>query len=77
MHVECGRAVLANLTSNRAFAIITFLASMKARARLYQKYVSVFPCLYVKISSICFQGLQFGLRIQKSSFCMYVFIVYV
>ena len=26
----------------------TFLASMKAKVHLYQKYVSVFPCLHAK-----------------------------
>ena len=28
--------------------LLTFLASIKAKVRLYQKYVSVFGCLHVK-----------------------------
>ena len=28
--------------------LLTFLVSMKAKVRLYQKYVSVFGCLHVK-----------------------------
>ena len=38
--------------------LLTFLASMKAKVRLYQKYVSVFGCLHVKryrFSSIRFK----------------------
>ena len=51
--------------------LLTFLASMKAKVRLYQKYVSVFECLHMKSSvfpSIRFQSLHLGLRIQKSLF---------
>ena len=37
----------------------------------------VFTCEKLAFLSIHFQGLQFGLRIQKSSFYMCVFIVFV
>ena len=63
MHVECGRVVFGKHSKfstmrcrKRNFVLIdvevglllTFLASMKAKVRLYQKYVSVFGCLHVK-----------------------------
>ena len=63
MHVECGRAVFGKHSKlsmmrcrKRNFVLIdvevglllTFLASMKAKICLYQKYVSVFGCLHVK-----------------------------
>ena len=56
MHVECGRAVFGKFSTMRCrkcnFVLIdvevglllTFLASMKAKVRLYQKRVSVFGC---------------------------------
>ena len=56
--------------------LLTFLASMKAKVRLY---VSVFGCLHVKryrFSSIRFQGLHLGLRFRKSPFSLCVFIVF-
>ena len=56
--------------------LLMFLVSMKAKVCLYHKYVSVLY-LYSRKVSICFQDLQLGLRIQKSSFCMCVFIVFV
>ena len=58
MHVECGRAVLASTQSSARCAVENAtcvdrrrsrdLASMKAKVRLYQKYVSFFLCLHVK-----------------------------
>ena len=60
MPVECGRVVFGKHSKfstmrcrKRNFVLIdvevglllTFLASMKAKVRLYQKYVSVFVCL--------------------------------
>ena len=85
MHVECGRAVFGKhskfstmrcrklnfvLIDFKVGLLLTFLASMKAKVRLYQKYVSV-----LGVYTCRFQGLQFGLRIRKSLFCMCVFIV--
>ena len=95
MPVECGRVVFWKHSKfstmhfrKRNFVLIdvevglllTFLASMKAKVRLYQKYVSIFGCLHVKryrFSSIHFQGLHLGLRFQKSPFSLCVFIVLV
>ena len=63
MPVECGHVVFGKHSKfstmryrKRNFVLIdvevelllTFLASMKAKVRLYQKYVSVFGCLHVK-----------------------------
>ena len=63
MHVECGRAIFGKhskfstmrcrklnfvLIDFEVGLLLTFLASMKAKVRLYQKYVSVFGCLHVK-----------------------------
>ena len=57
MHVECGRAILASTRSSAMMRcrkcnfvlidvevgiLLTFLESMKAKVRLYQKYVSIF-----------------------------------
>ena len=62
MHVECGRAVFGKhskfstmrcrkcnfvLIDVEVGLLLTFLASMKAKVRLYQKCVSVFGCLHV------------------------------
>ena len=46
--------------------LLTFLASIKAKVRLYQKRVSIFGCLHMNshFSSIRFQGLHLGLQIQ-------------
>ena len=63
MHVECGHVVFGKHSKfstmrcrKRNFVLIdvevglllTFLACMKAKVRLYQKYVSVYECLHVK-----------------------------
>ena len=57
MHMECGRAILVSTQSSvqcnvetvlidvKGEVLLTFLASMKAKVRLHQKYVSVF-CVY-------------------------------
>ena len=49
--------------------LLTFLASMKAKVRSYQKYVSIFGCLHVKkwihlcvFQVSVFKVLQFGLH---------------
>ena len=42
--------------------LLTFLASMKAKLRLYQKYVSVFGCLHVKRYRFSSIRLHLGLR---------------
>ena len=50
--------------------LLTFLASMKAKVRLYQKCVSVFGCLhvnsYIPFFKYPFSRSPLGLRIQKS-----------
>ena len=63
MHVECECAVFGRhlkfsmmrcrkcnfvLIYVEVGVLLTFLASMKAKVRFYQKYVSIFPCLHVK-----------------------------
>ena len=63
MHMECGRAVFGKhskfctmrcrkcnfvLIDVEVGLLLTFLASMKTKVRLYQKRVSVFGCLHVK-----------------------------
>ena len=63
MYVECGRAVFGRhlkfstmhcrkcnfvLIDVKVGVLLTFLASMKAEVRSYQKYASVFGCLHVK-----------------------------
>ena len=63
MHMECGCAIFGRhskfsmmrcrrcnfvLIYVEVGILLTFLASMKAKVRLYQKYVSIFPCLHVK-----------------------------
>ena len=63
MHVECGHGILAStqkfstmscrkcnfvLIDVKIGLSLIFLASMKAKVHLYQKYVSVFWCLHVK-----------------------------
>ena len=83
MHVECGRVVFGKHSKfstmcciKRNFVLIdvevglllTFLASMKAKVRLYQKYVSVYGCLHVKkiavfqVSIFKVSGLVSGFR---------------
>ena len=62
MHVECRRAIFGKLSKFRTMRyrkcnfllidvevglLLTFLASMKAKVRLYQKCVSIFGCLHV------------------------------
>ena len=59
--------------------LLTFLASTKAKVRLYQKYMYPFLSVYTwkvsPFSSIHFQGLHLDLRIQKSPFWVFVFII--
>ena len=54
------------LASTQSRALLTILASMKATVRLYQKYVSVFECLHVKVS--VFQVSVFKVSGFKSQF---------
>ena len=44
--------------------LLTFLASMKAKVRLYQKYVSIYGCLHVvfQVSVFKVSGLVSGFR---------------
>ena len=89
MHVECGRAIFGRhlkfsmircrkcnfvLIYVEVGVLLTFLASMKAKVRLYQKYVSVFGCLHMKkmdtfmrFFKYLFQTIHLGYRIQKLS----------
>ena len=67
--MECGHAFLSKLSTMHfrkcnfmlidveVGLLLTFLASMKAKVHLYQKYVSVFGCLHVK--SYPFSSIRF------------------
>ena len=63
MHMECGRVIFGKhsrfstmhcrkrnfvLIDVKVGLLLTFFVSMKAKVRLYQKYVSVYECLHVK-----------------------------
>ena len=91
MHVECGRAVFGRqskfstrrcrkcnfvLIHVKVGVLLTFLASMKAKVHLYQKYVSIFPCLHVKkrIHSCVFQVsiLNYPLRLSDTELSCWI-----
>ena len=89
MHVECGRAVFGKhskfstmrcrklnfvLIGFELGLLLTFLASMKAKVCLYQKYVSVLGVYTCRFQVSVFKVSSLVSRF-KSSFCMCVFIV--
>ena len=82
MHVECGHAIFGKhskfsmmrfrkcnlvLIDIKVGLLLTFLASMTAKVRLYQKHVSVFGCLHVKKLAI-FQVSVFKVSTDVSGF---------